>query len=174
LSLAELAGGGIILLLIDALAIKVGATGGDVPLVISMIGEMLGIVAEIASGISLGFPAITGIAYGLTAALHGFLAIANGVLWAYNAVMGGAKWLKGVVKAGLQMIGIAVQGAPGLLIDAAKEMFGQLVFYGGRALGQAIMAEGAAGVAVYASETSMNVDDWCAQYGHGVAACATS
>jgi hypothetical protein len=36
------------------------------------------------------------------------------------------------------------------------------------------MAEGATGVALYASETSMNVDDWCAQYGQGVAACATS
>jgi hypothetical protein len=49
--------------------------------------------------------------------------MANGVLWAYNAVMGGLSWLKGVVMTGLQTIGIAVQGAPGLLFNAAKVIF---------------------------------------------------
>ena len=76
--------------------------------------------------------------------------------------------------AGLRLIGMSVQGAPGLLFAAAKEMFGKLLTYGGRALGQSLMAAGAAGVAEYAYESSMDTGDWCAQYGQSEAACATS
>jgi hypothetical protein len=142
--------------------------------IINAAADILSIFSDFAAAISFINPVAAAIAYGIEAGIHGVLVVVNGALWAYKAVKSGWTWLQGVVTGALKLIGITVQGVPGQLFKLAGDLFGQSVISGGRALGHSLMMGGNAILANVAWQFSMNLDDWCTQYGQDQAACTTS
>lgn len=104
------------------------------------------------------------------------LAVANGALSVYKAMMAGFSWMKGALKSTRRFIGNLVGktlgGVPGALFDRAGELFGQAVVSGAKSAGNVLMAEGDALLGSIAQQKSMDRDEWCAQYGQGI--CITA
>jgi len=169
-----LALGGIISILVDFYALKKGFDDGDLLEMLGAIADGLSVLSDVVGAISLISSAAGAIAYAIETGLHAMLTIVNGALWAYNLVMSGWTWAKGVVTAALKFIGLTVQGVPGQLFKLAGDLFGKSLISGGRAIGHGLMVAGNAILTDVAYQESMNVNDWCTRYGQDQAACALS
>ncbi len=166
--------GALITILADIYAAIEGFHDGNLVAIITAIADGIGVFSDAISAISIVNQGAASVAYTIKAVLGGLLAVANGALGAYNLVMSGWSWAKGILQPVLKFIGITIQGAPGALFKLADELFGKSIINGARLVGHGYMALGNAALANASGQEAMNIDGWCAQYGQDQAACTVS
>ncbi|GCE23132.1 hypothetical protein [Dictyobacter kobayashii] len=149
------------------MSFKYNIEEAEFPRAISVLIDALGILGEIANAASSVNPGFTAISSALQATVHTVLTSTYGVLSTYKAVMAGAAWLKGVLQLGLSFIGFTAGGLPGAALDLAVKLGKTALIYSGRALGHSLMTYGGVMLADAQHQQTMDVNDWCTQYGQG-------